>query len=73
MFKTRSGYLPECVAFTKTSITSISVGKIAKKKPEGVRFLLILHSNYSAMLSKIDSYRLLFSEILPTGIKAWLI
>jgi len=33
-----------------------------KKQSEGVRFLL-----NSAMLSKINSYRLLFSAILPTG------
>jgi len=29
--------------------------------------LLIRHSKYSAMLSKIHYYRLLFSAILPTG------
>jgi len=44
------------------------VGKTGKKQSEGVRYcLLILHSKYSAMLSKIHSYRLLFSVILPTG------
>jgi len=38
------------------------VGKIGKKKQfEGVRFLLIRHSRYSVMVSKIHSYR------LPTG------
>jgi len=45
-----------------------TVGKIAKKKhSERVRFLLIRHSKYIAMLSKMHSYRLLFSVILPTG------
>jgi len=43
------------------------VGKIAKKQSKGVRFLLIRHTKYSTMLSKIYSYRLLFSAILPTG------
>jgi len=36
-----------------------------KKQSEGVR-LLILHSKYSVVLSKIHSYRLLLA-ILPTG------
>jgi len=34
--------------------------KSPKKQSEGVRFLLIRHSKYSAMLSKIHTYRLLF-------------
>jgi len=41
------------------------VGKIAKKQPEGVRFLLMRHSKYSAMLS--HSYRLHFRRFCPLG------
>jgi len=38
------------------------VGQIAKKQ-----FLLIQHSKYSAMLSKVLSYRLLFQRFCPLG------
>jgi len=34
---------------------------------EGVHFLLIQHSKYSAMLSKTQSYRLLFWRFCPSG------
>jgi len=33
-----------------------------------VRFLLILHSKYSAILSKVHSHRLLFRRFFPLGI-----
>jgi len=44
------------------------VGKIAKKTVWSSVFLLIRHSNYIAMLSKIHSYRLLFRRrFCPLG------
>jgi len=43
------------------------VGKIAKKLSERVRFLLIRHLNYSAILPKIHSYRLLLRLFCPQG------
>jgi len=41
---------------------------ILRKTTEGVRFLLIWHSKYSAILSKIHSYRLLFRWFCPLGL-----
>jgi len=38
-----------------------------KKQSEGARFLLIWHSKYSTILSKIHSYRLLFWWWTPLG------
>jgi len=40
---------------------------ITPLNPEGVRFLLIRHSRYSAILSKIHSYRLVFQRFCPLG------
>jgi len=38
-----------------------------KKQFEGVRFLLIRYSNYSAIWSKIHAYRPLFRRFCPLG------
>jgi len=42
--------------------------KSPKKQSERVRFLLIRHSKYNAMFSKIYSYRPLFGLFGPLGI-----
>jgi len=51
----------------RENFCSNPVGKIANKQSEGARFLLIRPSKYSAMLSKIHSYRLLFRRFCPMG------
>jgi len=41
--------------------------KSPKKRSEGERFLLIRHSKYSTMLSKIHTHRLLFRGFCALG------
>jgi len=46
---------------------------IAKKQSGGVRFLLIRHSNYSAIMSKKNTLlQTAVSAILPTGLESLL-
>jgi len=40
-------------------------GQNRQKNKKGVRFLIIWHSKYSAILSKTRSYRLLFRLFFP--------
>jgi len=48
-------------------LTLIPVGKIAKRTVWRSALLLIRHSNCSAILSKIHSYKLLFWRFCPLG------
>jgi len=50
-----------------TYSSTIPVGKIAKKKTVWRSALLIPHSKYSAILSKLHSYGLLFQRFCPLG------
>jgi len=56
-----------CIMYLPLAIRR-NTGKMAKKQSEGARFLLIRHSMYSAILSKIHSYRLLFAHWEKTNL-----
>jgi len=55
------------LSFRLLSCWHFAVGKIANKTFWRSVFLLIRHSDYSVILSKIHSYRLLFWRFCPLG------